>query len=374
MFQNFEMGENNMCKSRKIVICATLFTFLCLIVFTGCSNANAIKSYLKYGDSLVKLEKYDEALKAYDKAISLNPKCSEAYLGKGQTYYEKVLAYYSKAMENNSTQKIPIPEDTNNSEQAYDKAIELDSKYAEAYYGKGQLYTQEGENDKAIQSYDKAIQLKPNYAEAYFGKGHIFNYNGETDQAIQAYDKAIELKPDYAEAYYEKGSLLEGTGSNMLANNSTLQGIDTLKQAITALDNAIRIKPDYADAYFIKGVSLRELNKYDDAILALDKSIELDSKNTNAYFNKVWSLEKLSKLNEAIQTLDEAFKTAPNYNYAELYYEKAKNYAVLNDTINALDNLKKSVDLDFHYKTSAEGDQEFNSIRNLDEFKAIVNN
>jgi tetratricopeptide (TPR) repeat protein len=46
----------------------------------------------------------------------------------------------------------------------YDKAIELDPKYAMSYYNRGRTYESKAEHDRAIADYDKAIELDPKYA------------------------------------------------------------------------------------------------------------------------------------------------------------------------------------------------------------------
>jgi tetratricopeptide (TPR) repeat protein len=56
-----------------------------------------------------------------------------------------------------------------------------------------------------IQDYNKAIELNPDFADAYNNRG-IAKYDlGDYRGAIQDYNKAIELNPDFADAYYNRG-------------------------------------------------------------------------------------------------------------------------------------------------------------------------
>ena len=45
--------------------------------------------------------------------------------------------------------------------------------------------------------YDKALEINPNFCEAYTNKGITFNILGKFDDAIKMYDKAIEINPNY---------------------------------------------------------------------------------------------------------------------------------------------------------------------------------
>jgi hypothetical protein len=61
------------------------------------------------------------------------------------------------------------------------------------------------QNDEALIQYDKAIQINPNYAEAYNNKGVILFECHQYQEALKQYDKAIELNQDYSSAYQNKG-------------------------------------------------------------------------------------------------------------------------------------------------------------------------
>jgi Flp pilus assembly protein TadD len=47
----------------------------------------------------------------------------------------------------------------------------------------------QGKYDEAIQAYDKAIELDPNFSNAWSGKGDAFNLLGRTTEAEVAFAK-----------------------------------------------------------------------------------------------------------------------------------------------------------------------------------------
>ncbi len=121
-------------------------------------------------------------------------------------------------------------------------------------YKKGDLFN-------ALPSYDKAIETDPHYAEAYNNRGLVYVKQGDFDQAIADFSKAIALNPDDAEAYYNRGHLYADHG------DLTLADIDCT--------HAIQINPNYAKAYNFRAVIYYHLEEYDKALADVQKAEEL---------------------------------------------------------------------------------------------------
>ncbi len=54
---------------------------------------------------------------------------------------------------------------------AFDKAIEIDAQYTYAWYNKGHVLELLDKFDEAIKAFDKAIEINPQYAKAWYNKG-----------------------------------------------------------------------------------------------------------------------------------------------------------------------------------------------------------
>ena len=65
----------------------------------------------------------------------------------------------------------------------------------------------EAEND-----YNKAIEINPNFTEAYYNKGVLKEKSDDTKGALENYNKAIEINPQYADAYHNRGRLKVKSG------------------------------------------------------------------------------------------------------------------------------------------------------------------
>ena len=93
--------------------------------------------------------------------------------------------------------------DTNGAMAEFNRVIELDPKYIDAYPNRAFLRQARGDLDGAIADYTKAIELKPGHVLAYSNRGNTRQLKGDLDGAVADYTKAIELDPNYAFAYYE---------------------------------------------------------------------------------------------------------------------------------------------------------------------------
>ena len=81
---------------------------------------------------------------------------------------------------------------------SYTKAIHLQPDYAEAHNNLGTVYNHMGLHEEAIAHYRKAILHDPNFFEAYNNLGNVFTDAGRPEQAISSYTCAIRIKPDFA--------------------------------------------------------------------------------------------------------------------------------------------------------------------------------
>ena len=98
------------------------------------------------------------------------------------------------------------------------------NKTAESYFNSGNLYLRLEDNREAINDYDRAIELDPKYASAYNNRGIAYARLGDSRQAIKEFDKSIELSPRVPEAYYNRAIIYGRLGDEQ-------QAIDNYKKA-----------------------------------------------------------------------------------------------------------------------------------------------
>ena len=64
------------------------------------------------------------------------------------------------------------------------------------YSNEGSVLRSQGRLEEAIRYYDRAIELNPDYAEAWYNKGVALQAQGNLAEAIECYDRALALNPD----------------------------------------------------------------------------------------------------------------------------------------------------------------------------------
>ena len=96
---------------------------------------------------------------------------------------------------------------------AYEKAITLNPRYLEAYGNLGNVLRETGNLSGAVSAYQQALRLNPSQADTHNNLGVAKKELGLSQEAIACYRKALELKPTHAEAYNNLGLALMEVGT-----------------------------------------------------------------------------------------------------------------------------------------------------------------
>lgn len=178
-----------------------------------------------------------------------------------------VLTYFNSGVDLYRQREIP------KAIQAYQKVIELDPMYAEAYNNLGIIYQDIGDFDKAIEAYQKAIEVNPQYMKAYNNLGILLFLNNRYEESTQAFQKALEINPGNIESYINLGILLKKQGE--------------FKKAIECFQKALAINPFNGETHYNIGMLYEQLEDYNLAIGHYQKFIQLSSKTYPVLVSKV---------------------------------------------------------------------------------------
>jgi tetratricopeptide (TPR) repeat protein len=77
----------------------------------------------------------------------------------------------------------------------FDKAIELDPNFAEAYNQRAIVHYLEERYEQSIEQCRRAVELMPCHFGAWAGLGHCHCHSGRLTDALECYEKALSINP-----------------------------------------------------------------------------------------------------------------------------------------------------------------------------------
>jgi tetratricopeptide (TPR) repeat protein len=144
--------------------------------------------YLYIGIASNNWGKKDDAVKAFEKLISVSPEEARAY------------NYLGLAIQPNADPQKAI--------NYFKQAIRINPKYVNAYFNLGVLLTKLGRFGPAIDAYNKVLLTDESNIAALISLGNLYKEQGNPQKAIDAYQKVVALRPSYSEGFYKIGAML----------------------------------------------------------------------------------------------------------------------------------------------------------------------
>jgi serine/threonine protein kinase len=224
---------------------------------------------LNKGASLSALGRELDAIRYYDRALEINPRYAKAWFNKGASLF--VLGRNDEALECN------------------ERALKINPRLAEAWSNKGVSLSAMGKKAEAIKCFDRALKINPLYDDALLNKGLALQALGRNDEALHNYERALKISPHFTMAWYQKGLLLSILGKD--------------EDALPCYDRALELNPCHVEALSGKGLSCAVLGNYNQAIICYDRALDIQPDYAEAWANKVFSLSLLERMEEAMVCL-----------------------------------------------------------------------
>jgi tetratricopeptide (TPR) repeat protein len=253
------------------------------------SDALRLKAYdvptlSNLGYALSALQRFDQALAVYDRAVAQQPDSAENHYNRANTLSS--LARAADAVD------------------AYDAALALEPAFAEAWANRGGASSKLGRNEAALASYDRALAIKPRLVEALFNRASVLAAMERPLDALAAFDKALLVESKSAAGYLMRGQLLQQLGRT--------------EQALADFTNAARLDPRNATAHLLCGDRLIELFRSDEALKCFEIAIELDPGFAEAHDRRGMALVDIGRIAEARSAHETAVSLSPGK--AAFYY------------------------------------------------------
>lgn len=209
----------------------------------------------------------------------------------------------------------------------FERAVESDPNYAEAWYQAGFCYGTLGRHNEALKASKQAARLRPEWAETYVNIGASSYALGQYKEAADAYRQAVKLDDGNAESQYALGL--------------TLNKLNRADEEILAYKRAVAIKPDHANSLEKLGLAYFKQKRYAESIAAFDslKTYKPDARTYNylgeSYFEMGKTEDSLDAFNNAVNynpdfdrarfNLGRAYVKTGNRDMAQVQYEILRN-------------------------------------------------
>jgi superkiller protein 3 len=149
--------------------------------------------------------------------------------------------------------------------QAYQKVLEVDPTYIEAYNNLGILYQTLGDMDRALGFYQKSIEINPRYEKGYNNLGTLLFLRGRYEEAQEAFGKALALNPDNIESHINLGILFKKKGE--------------VEKAIESYQKALAINPLHGETHYNIALIYEQLENLELAVNHYQQFVQLSSKS-----------------------------------------------------------------------------------------------
>ena len=253
----------------------------------------------------------------------------------------------------------------------FQKAIEIDFRYALAYCGLAACYSylymyHEATDDNlqmAEMTSRTAVKLGPSLAEAYVSRGILLSLSKNFEESETAFKRAVELGPTLFEAYYQYGRMSLVTGKIDQAARLMISANSVRKEDYQSLFLAGQYYEDLGD--LIKSIEIRQRG-----VMIVENHLKINPGDTRALYMGANGLIGLGETEKGLNWLQRALTLDPED--AMLLYNAGCIYAMCNMSEEALNCLEKSANSGLTQKGWYLHDSNLDSIRHLERFEQIL--
>ncbi|MEK7474607.1 MAG: tetratricopeptide repeat protein [Candidatus Coatesbacteria bacterium] len=214
----------------------------------------------------------------------------------------------------------------------FNKVVELAPDIGDGYLGLATAYLKIGDTGNAVFNFSQAYQRAPENPDVARGFGLALMEIGQLPKAEYYLRQALEKYPDWAELHMELGEVLRLLGEDRDAVAELLAGLRVKhkpeglvslsrvhlkykepRKAIPHLHRALQLAPNHAPAYHVLGLALAAEKDWPGAVAQFERAYALGQDNAeyvldlaNALVNAGVDIERAHRLAAAVQIKDSA--------------------------------------------------------------------
>ena len=252
-------------------------------------NAEAFDYNLRARDALYRMTKNDvkSAIQLFERAIELDSRYAAAHAGLGEAYahlyanFERKESHLDKAVE------------------ACLRALMYDETLSEAYAALGMAYFDKTKYDEALMAVEKAIEFDPDSFIAHWIRGRIYHITDRDREAIEPYKKTVKLNPDYYVVYMDLRTVYERLGE--MDNYAA-----AVKAELEVYPRYLSRFPENPRAHVFYAVALARAGRTEEGKAEAAKAIELNPTDPLMLYNTACFYARIGENRLALDTLRNA--------------------------------------------------------------------
>ena len=257
------------------------------------------------------------------KAIEIEPSHVKFRMALAQLYFSTPLPDIAKYR---GGDKIAIEGEKEKAIKEYERVIEIDSDYSEAYEHRAYIYEDSGHHKSAIEDFSHAVKLSPDNFHLRLARGNFCLKTENYDIALDDLRKILSLNPVNPDAIKFLEAILHKK-NDLLGNNDIGKIIKEYEENMDVdSDNPNLIHEGVlsplASIYSVFGQILAQNGDHKQAIIKYNKSIEYQDKthfrhrNSDTHYFIGNAYSDLGQYKEAIVEYDKAIKKDHNHHSA----------------------------------------------------------
>jgi serine/threonine protein kinase/Tfp pilus assembly protein PilF len=254
-------------------------------------NAEAFDYNLRARDALYRMTKNDvkSAIQLFERAIELDSRYAAAHAGLGEAYahlyanFERKESHLDKAVE------------------ACLRALMYDETLSEAYAALGMAYFDKTKYDEALMAVEKAIEFDPDSFIAHWIRGRIYHITDRDREAIEPYKKTVKLNPDYYVVYMDLRTVYERLGE--MDNYAA-----AVKAELEVYPRYLSRFPENPRAHVFYAVALARAGRTEEGKAEAAKAIELNPTDPLMLYNTACFYARIGEKRLALDTLRNAIR------------------------------------------------------------------
>lgn len=189
---------------------------------------------------------------------------------------------------------------------AYERAIRLDSTYADAYARLAQLLSTRGAYAEALDHIRDAIRIAPDNLDYRYFLGYLLLQTGDVESASTHLRRVAEARPGHYGAHYNLGRALAHAGNAHLAQRhfaraDTLQAVE---KEIGKLQSRAEVYNERPGAWLDLAEALRRNGRIEEALDAYKVAAYLDPGNDELQANVATLALMSGRAEEAVARLE----------------------------------------------------------------------